>query len=51
MISLIIKLAQTQEWYAVSETVELAKGKNQYNQNWGQTTKSIKRRIKSWQKK
>ena len=51
MISLIIKLAQTQEWYAVSDTVELAKGKNQYNQNWGQTTKSIKRRIKSWQKK
>ena len=51
MISLIIKLAQVQEWYAVSDTVELAKGKNQYNQNWGQTTKSIKRRIKSWQKK
>ena len=51
MILLIIKLAQAQEWYAVSETVEIAKGKNQYNQNWGQTTKSIKRRIKSWQKK
>lgn len=51
MISLIIKLAQAQEWYGVSEVVEIAKGKNQYNQNWKQTTKHIKRRFKSWQKK
>jgi ABC-type uncharacterized transport system YnjBCD substrate-binding protein len=51
MILLIIKLAQTQEWYGVSEVVEIAKGKNQYKQTWGQATKSIKRTIKSWQKK
>jgi hypothetical protein len=51
MISLIIKLAQSQEWYGVSEAVEIAKGKHQYKQTWGQATKHIKRRFKSWQKK
>jgi hypothetical protein len=51
MISLIIQLAQSQEWYGVSENVEIAKGKNQYKQTWKQTTKHIKRKIKSWQMK
>ena len=51
MISLIIKLAQSQEWYGVSQNVEIAKGKNQYKQTWKQTTKHIKRKIKSWQMK
>ena len=51
MISLIIKLAQSQPWYGVSEVVEIAKGKNQYKQTWKQTTKHIKRTIKSWQTK
>jgi hypothetical protein len=51
MILLIIKLAQAQEWYGVSETVEIAKGENQYKQTWKQATKHIKRKYKSWQKK
>jgi hypothetical protein len=51
MILLIIKLAQAQEWYGVSETVELAKGKNQYNQTLTQVAKQYKRKIKSWRKK
>lgn len=51
MISLIIKLAQANEWHGVSEVVEIAKGKNQYKQTWKQTTKHIKRTIKSWRKK
>jgi hypothetical protein len=51
MISLIIKLAQSNDWYGVSEVVEIAKGKNQYKQTWKQTTKHIKRTIKSWPKK
>jgi hypothetical protein len=51
MILLIIKLAQAQEWYGVSETVELAKGKNQFAQSWGQVKNTYKRKFKSWQKK
>jgi hypothetical protein len=51
MILLIIKLAQAQEWYGVSETVEIAKGKNQYAQSLGQVVKQYKRAFKSWRKK
>jgi hypothetical protein len=51
MISLIIKLAQSQEWYGVSDTVEIAKGKYQYNQTLKQVAKQYKRKIKSWRKK
>ena len=51
MISLIIKLAQAQEWYAVSDTVELAKGKKQYAQSLGQVAKQYKRAFKSWRTK
>jgi hypothetical protein len=48
MILLIIKLAQAQEWHGVSETVEIAKGKNQYAQTWKQVWKVYKRKFKSW---
>jgi hypothetical protein len=51
MINLIIKLAMSQEWYGVSDTVEIAKGKNQYIQNWKQVKRLYKRGFKSWQKK
>jgi len=51
MILLIIKLAQAQEWYGVSETVEIAKGKNQYAQSWNQIAKTYIRKYKSWLKK
>jgi len=51
MITLIIQLAQSQEWYGVSDVVEIAKGKNQYKETWWQTTKHIKRTIKLWRKK
>jgi hypothetical protein len=51
MILLIIKLAQAQDWYGVSETVEIAKGENQYAQSWGQVKNTYKRKFKSWQKK
>lgn len=51
MISLIIQLAQSQEWYGVSENVEIAKGKNQYMQTWKQMKKQLKRALKLWQTK
>jgi len=51
MITLIIKLAQAQEWYGVSETVEIAKGKKQYAQTLGQVVKQYKRVYKSWRMK
>ena len=51
MISLIIKLAQSQEWYGVSDAVEIAKGKNQYAQTWKQVYTQYKRTYKSWRMK
>jgi hypothetical protein len=51
MISLIIKLAQSQEWYGVSDAVEIAKGKYQYNQTLKQVAKQYKRAYKSWRMK
>ena len=51
MILLIIKLAQAQEWYGVSEVVEIAKGKNQFAQSWGQVKNTYIRKYKSWRKK
>jgi len=50
MITQIIQLLQSQEWYGVSERVEIAKGKNQYNQTLTQVAKQYKRKIKSWRK-
>jgi hypothetical protein len=51
MITQIIQLLQSQEWYGVSDTVEIAKGKYQYNQTWKQVGIIYKRKFKSWQKK
>jgi hypothetical protein len=51
MITQIIQLLQSQEWYGVSERVEIAKGKNQYNQTLTQVAKQYKRAYKSWRKK
>lgn len=51
MISLIIKLSQSQPWYGVSEVVEIAKGKNQYAQTFSQVAKQYKRAYKSWRMK
>jgi hypothetical protein len=50
MITQIIQLLQSQEWYGVSERVEIAKGKYQYNQTLTQVAKQYKRKIKSWRK-
>jgi hypothetical protein len=51
MINLIIKLVQSQDWYGVSENVEIAKGKNQYAQTLSQVAKQYKRAYKSWRMK
>jgi hypothetical protein len=51
MITKIIELLQSQPWYGVSENVEIAKGKNQYNQTFKQVAKQYKRAYKSWRKK
>lgn len=51
MISLIIQLAQSQDWHGVSENVEIAKGKYQYAQTLRQVVKQYKRTYKSWQMK
>jgi hypothetical protein len=51
MINLIIKLVQSQDWYGVSENVEIAKGKNQYKHTFKQVKIHTIRTIKSWQKK
>jgi len=50
MITKIIELIQCDEWYGVSDNVEIAKGKNQYLTRWGQIFKEIKRIVK-WLKK
>jgi len=50
MITQIIQLLQSQEWHGVSERVEIAKGKYQYNQTLTQVAKQYKRKIKSWRK-
>jgi hypothetical protein len=51
MILLIIKLAQAQEWYGISDIVDTAKGRPQSIQTWKQGKQQIKRAIKSWPKK
>jgi hypothetical protein len=47
MITQIIKLVQTNEFYGVSSNVEIAKGAYQYATTWKQTFKKVKR----WRKK
>jgi len=51
MITQIIQLLKSQEWYGVSEVVEIAKGKYQYAQTFSQVRKKYKRAFKSWRKK
>lgn len=51
MISLIIQLAQSQDWHGVSDNVEIAKGKNQFMQTWNQMKKQLKRTLKLWRMK
>jgi hypothetical protein len=47
MISEIIKLVQSHEWIKVSESVEIAKGKNEIKKGWANKVKALKRRFKS----
>lgn len=47
MITDIIKLLQTDEFYGVSFNVEIAKGAHQYATTWNQVFKKLKR----WRKK
>lgn len=51
MINLIIQLAISQEWYGVSNAVDIAKGKNQYVKSYRQFFRMAKRKLKSWPKK
>lgn len=47
MINEIIKLAQAYEWFKVSQTVEIAKGKYEIKKGWKPRVKELKRRIKN----
>lgn len=47
MITDIIKLLQTDDFYGVSSNVEIAKGAYQYATTWNQVFKKFKR----WRKK
>ena len=51
MITQIIQLLQSQEWYGVSKEVEIAKGKHQYCYTFKQVKEQYKRAFKSWRKK
>lgn len=44
MITQIIQLLQSQEWYGVSKEVEIAKGKHQYVHTFKQLKRTIKRK-------
>lgn len=50
LLPLIIQLVQTHEFYGISENVEIAKGKYEYNRNLKSVFKQFKRRILSWKK-
>lgn len=47
MINEIIKLAQSYEWYKVSENIEIAKGKYEIKKGWKNRVKELKRRLKN----
>lgn len=49
MIAETIKLLQSFHWYGVSETIEIAKGKNSIPKNWKEAKEKIKRA--KWQLK
>jgi hypothetical protein len=46
MIALIIKLGQLQDYYGVSENVEIFKGKNEMAFTWKQVIKHYRRWLK-----
>lgn len=43
MIAETIKLLHSNEWYGQSETIEIAKGKNEIPKTWKQAKEQIKR--------
>lgn len=43
MIAETIKLLQSSTWYGCSETIEIAKGKNEMPSNWKEAKEQIKR--------
>lgn len=45
MIKEIIALLKISEFYGVSENVDIAKGKYEYNNSFRQTTKQAKRKL------
>lgn len=47
-IAVIIQLLQTNEFYNVSQNVEIAKGRYEYNRNLKQVYQQFKRRILKW---
>jgi hypothetical protein len=49
MIKTIIDLLQTNQFYGISESVDIAKGKYAIPQTFGEIGKNIKRRL--WQKR
>ena len=49
-IGSIIQLLQSAPFYGVSENVDLAKGKFEYQRSLGQIGKQFKRRVLSWKK-
>lgn len=46
MITKIIELIQCDEWYGVSDAVEIAKGKNKIAKRWYEVIKHYKRWLK-----
>jgi hypothetical protein len=50
MISKIIQIVQSEDWYGVSERVEFAKGSDKLITKWSQVKKEFKRIIR-WRKK
>jgi len=50
MIGEIIKLVQADEWRAVSQRVEIAKGKNKLKRTWADVLTYFKR-LQQWPKK
>ncbi len=46
MIAQIIKQLQSDDWYNVSEEVEIAKGRNKQPKGWKDMRRQLKRTIK-----